>query len=57
MPKAIETFHHALGTVECGTDLPASHPIVKAAPHLFTSDSFDVVAEREPAPAKRKPKG
>lgn len=35
MPKAIETFHHALGTVECGADLPTDHPIVKAVPHLF----------------------
>ena len=39
MPKALETFHHALGTVVAGDDLPADHPIVKAAPHLFIHDA------------------
>lgn len=61
MPKALETFHHALGTVECGTVLPVSHPIAKAAPHLFGPDDDEPQATKpaaKPAAKKiHKPKG
>ena len=50
MPRALETFHHALGTVVCGDDLSADHPIVKAAPHLFTP--VEVVETPKPKRAK-----
>lgn len=56
MPKALETFHHALGTVVAGDDLPASHPIVRAVPHLF--DATPDAPTEAAAPVKRgKAKG
>ncbi len=42
MPVALETFHHALGTVVAGDELAADHPIVLAVPHLFTHDAAPV---------------
>lgn len=50
MPKALETFHHALGTVVQGDELAADHPIVKAVPHLFD----DAVKAETPAPKRGK---
>lgn len=38
MPRLTETVHHASGTYETGTILPADHPLVKAGPHLFVTD-------------------
>ena len=59
MPKALETFHHALGTVQEGTDLPESHPIVLAARHLFAASAPTVHAEApvRPVKAAKGPKG
>lgn len=31
-----ETVHHALGTFPAGANLPDDHPLVRAAPQLFT---------------------
>ena len=38
MPRLTETVHHASGTYETGSVLPADHPLVKAGPHLFVAD-------------------
>lgn len=38
MPRLTETVHHASGTYESGSVLPADHPLVKAGPHLFVAD-------------------
>lgn len=55
MAKALETFHHALGTVECGADLPDGHPIVVAVPHLF--DIAPTVPAERPVKAAKASKG
>ena len=49
MPVLTETVHHASGTYVQGADLPADHPLVVSAPHLF--EPFEV----EAAPPKRGP--
>ena len=47
MAKALESFHHALGTVQADDDLPDDPPIVVACPPLF------VIAPRvKPEPSK-----
>lgn len=55
MAKALETFHHALGTVEAGADLPDDHPIVLAVPQLFAI--APVEAPERPVKAAKAPKG
>lgn len=35
MPKIRQTVHHSTGTYVRGSVLPATHPLVVAAPHLF----------------------
>lgn len=53
MPRLTETVHHASGTFVAGTVLPADHPFVKAAPHLFVADEADEPKAAKPAkPAK-----
>ena len=58
MATALETFHHALGTVVCGDVLADDHPIVVAVPHLFAIDApAPVGAAERPAKAPKAPKG
>ena len=55
MAKALETFHHALGTVVCDDVLPDDHPIVVAVPHLFAI--APVEAPERPVKPVKAPKG
>jgi hypothetical protein len=54
MATALETFHHALGTVQEGTVLADDHPIVVAVPHLFAVEATEKPAERPQKAAKVK---
>ena len=41
MPVINQTVSTAEGIVEKGTDLAATHPLVKAAPHLFDDSEIE----------------
>lgn len=55
MATALETFHHALGTVVAGDVLADDHPIVAAVPQLF--DIAPTVPAERPVKAAKTPKG
>lgn len=55
MATALETFHHALGTVVAGSELADDHPVVVAVPQLF--DIAPTVPAERPVKAAKTPKG
>lgn len=55
MAIALETFHHALGTVVAGTELADDHPIVQAVPALFATAAVE--APERPVKAAKASKG
>ena len=58
MPVINQTVSTADGIVPAGTELAASHPLVKAAPHMFEDNEIETATaepgEKRSTPARKK---